>query len=115
MYICCSHTHSHTHTHTHTHTHMQRPTAKELLKHRFIKNAKKNSCLTDLIERYRRWKAEGRDVDSGSEQSDEEAGSVGCLVATLRFCSNASDFPAAISWLLLAGLCGGGYWGFKLV
>lgn len=51
-----------------------RPTAKELLKHRFIKNAKKNSCLTDLIERYRRWRAEGRDVDSGSEQSDEEAG-----------------------------------------
>ena len=55
---------------------VQRPTARELLKNRFIKNAKKNSCLTDLIERYRRWKAEGKDVDSGSEQSDEETGLV---------------------------------------
>lgn len=53
---------------------VQRPTAKELLKNRFIKNAKKNSCLTDLIERYRRWKAEGKDLDSGSEHSDEETG-----------------------------------------
>eukprot|EP01132_Coremiostelium_polycephalum_P009183 gene9183-11257_t len=29
----------------------QRPTAKDLLKHKFIKSAKKTSCLTDLIER----------------------------------------------------------------
>lgn len=75
------------HSLAHTYTHTQRPTAKELLKNRFIKNAKKNSCLTDLIERYRRWKAEGKDVDSGSEQSDEEAGSVGYWLLGCTSCS----------------------------
>ena len=49
---------------------MQRPNGKELLKHRFIKNAKKNSCLTELIERYSRWKADGG--DSGDDLSDNE-------------------------------------------
>ncbi|XP_071489530.1 serine/threonine-protein kinase 25-like [Diadema antillarum] len=38
-----------------------RPTAKELLKHRFIKGAKRTSFLTELIERYKKWKAEGND------------------------------------------------------
>ncbi|EGG01260.1 uncharacterized protein MELLADRAFT_117822 [Melampsora larici-populina 98AG31] len=36
-----------------------RPTAKELLKHKFIKNSKKTSYLTELIERLERWKIEG--------------------------------------------------------
>ena len=49
---------------------LQRPSGKELLKHRFIKNAKKNSCLVDLIDRYRRWKAAGG--DSGDDLSDNE-------------------------------------------
>ena len=47
-----------------------RPSGKELLKHRFIKNAKKNSCLVDLIERFRRWKAAGG--DSEDDLSDNE-------------------------------------------
>ena len=50
---------------------LQRPNAKELLKQRFIRNAKKNSCLQDLIERYKRWKANGG--DSGDELSDTES------------------------------------------
>lgn len=47
----------------------QRPTAKELLKHKFIvKNAKKMSYLTELIDRLKRWKAEGHsDGDSDSD------------------------------------------------
>ncbi|XP_059833391.1 serine/threonine-protein kinase 26 [Hypanus sabinus] len=49
-----------------------RPTAKELLKHKFIlKNCKKTSYLTELIDGYKRWKAEGHsDDDSSSDESD---------------------------------------------
>ncbi|KAF9453880.1 STE/STE20/YSK protein kinase [Macrolepiota fuliginosa MF-IS2] len=36
-----------------------RPTARELLKHKFIRMAKKTSYLTELIDRHERWKAEG--------------------------------------------------------
>jgi len=36
-----------------------RPSARELLKHKFIRMAKKTSYLTELIERHERWKAEG--------------------------------------------------------
>jgi len=44
-----------------------RPTARELLKHKFIRMAKKTSYLTELIERHERWKAEG-----GERLEDEE-------------------------------------------
>ncbi|KAL5476274.1 hypothetical protein EMCRGX_G026198 [Ephydatia muelleri] len=47
-----------------------RPNTKELLKHRFIKAAKKNSCLVDLIDRFRKWKVNGG--ESGEEGSDED-------------------------------------------
>ncbi|XP_048460837.1 serine/threonine-protein kinase 26 isoform X2 [Rhincodon typus] len=49
-----------------------RPTAKELLKHKFIiKNCKKTSYLTELIDGYKRWKAEEHsDDDSSSDESD---------------------------------------------
>ncbi|KAF7784262.1 hypothetical protein Agabi119p4_427 [Agaricus bisporus var. burnettii] len=36
-----------------------RPTARELLKHKFIRMAKKTNYLTELIDRHERWKAEG--------------------------------------------------------
>ena len=39
--------------------HHQRPSARDLLKHKFIRMAKKTSYLTELIERHERWKAEG--------------------------------------------------------
>ncbi|XP_036380311.1 serine/threonine-protein kinase 26 [Megalops cyprinoides] len=52
-----------------------RPTARELLKHKFIvKNAKKTSYLTELIDRLKRWKAEGHSSDeSSSDDSDSES------------------------------------------
>ncbi|GEM06691.1 serine/threonine kinase 25 [Rhodotorula toruloides] len=57
---------------------LARPSAKDLLKHRFIKTAKKTSYLTELIERLARWKAEGgegqrdKDREDGSGESENE-------------------------------------------
>ncbi|KTF94541.1 hypothetical protein cypCar_00011565, partial [Cyprinus carpio] len=50
-----------------------RPTAKELLKHKLIvRYAKKTSYLTELIDRYKRWKAEQSRAESSSDESDSE-------------------------------------------
>ncbi|XP_035783595.1 germinal center kinase 1-like isoform X4 [Anopheles albimanus] len=50
-----------------------RPTAKELLKFPFIKKAKKNSYLIDLIDRYKKWKTQkGEESETESENSDSE-------------------------------------------
>ncbi len=49
----------------------QRPTSKELLKHKFIQKAKKNSYLLDLIERYKKWKEGGGKADEDSDGSDD--------------------------------------------
>ncbi|KAK0516708.1 hypothetical protein JMJ35_001311 [Cladonia borealis] len=52
----------------------ERPSAKELLKHPFIKRAKKSTYLTELIERHERWQAvhDDRESDDGSEDSTQE-------------------------------------------
>lgn len=55
-----------------------RPTAKDLLQHKFIKQAKKTSCLTELIERRVRWleatAANGEDSDGeGSGEKSEKS------------------------------------------
>ncbi|GAA5911170.1 hypothetical protein JCM6882_006597 [Rhodosporidiobolus microsporus] len=58
---------------------LARPSAKELLRHPFIKKAKKTSYLTELIERAERWKAEAeegrreRGEQDGSGESENEA------------------------------------------
>ncbi|KAJ7292981.1 kinase-like domain-containing protein [Mycena rebaudengoi] len=54
-----------------------RPSARDLLKHKFIRMAKKTNYLTELIERHERWKAEG-----GGRHDDEDHHS-------------ASDLPAS--------------------
>jgi len=46
----------------------ERPTAKELLKHRFIKGAKKTNSLIELIERRQRWLQV-----VGNQESDDES------------------------------------------
>ncbi|CAI2162534.1 20555_t:CDS:10 [Funneliformis geosporum] len=49
-----------------------RPSAKELLKHRFIRSAKKTSYLTELIERHERWVSEGGcQLDSDESEHSE--------------------------------------------
>ncbi|EEB10847.1 serine/threonine-protein kinase MST4, putative [Pediculus humanus corporis] len=50
-----------------------RPTAKELLKFSFIRKAKKNSYLVDLIDRYIKWRAQrNEESETESENSDSE-------------------------------------------
>ncbi|KAI9717549.1 MAG: hypothetical protein M1812_004690 [Candelaria pacifica] len=45
----------------------ERPSAKELLKHPFVRRAKKTTYLTELIERHERWQA-----TNGNSNSDDE-------------------------------------------
>ncbi|BGP38751.1 hypothetical protein JCM10449v2_002688 [Rhodotorula kratochvilovae] len=57
---------------------LARPSAKELLRHPFIRKARKTAYLTELIERLERWKAEqdeggARGGDDGSGESENEA------------------------------------------
>jgi serine/threonine protein kinase len=49
---------------------MERPTCKDLLKHRFLKTSRRTSHLVDLIERYQRWKeSHGENALSGDDES----------------------------------------------
>ena len=49
----------------------ERPSAKDLLKHPFVRRAKKTTYLTELIEQYERWQTVHGDRDS--EDSDEDS------------------------------------------
>lgn len=49
-----------------------RPTAKDLLKHKFILKAKKNPCLQDLVERYRNFVSKTVIESSESDSDDSQ-------------------------------------------
>ena len=49
----------------------QRPTAKELLRHHFIRRAKRTAHLGELIDRHQRWKA-NHPQDGASSGSDDD-------------------------------------------
>jgi serine/threonine-protein kinase 24/25/MST4 len=48
----------------------ERPSAKDLLKHPFVRKAKKFQYLTELIERYERWQVTHKDKSNDSEDED---------------------------------------------
>lgn len=50
----------------------RRPSARELLKHPFVRRAKKTSYLTELIERYERWAINHKGDDNDSDDGREE-------------------------------------------
>lgn len=49
----------------------ERPSAKDLLKHPFIRRAKKTTYLTELIERYNRWRATHKSEDEEDYDNDQ--------------------------------------------
>ncbi|KAK4156633.1 kinase-like domain-containing protein [Chaetomidium leptoderma] len=49
----------------------ERPSAKEMLKHPFIRRARKTSYLTELIERYSRWAVTHKQDDEDSFEGDD--------------------------------------------
>lgn len=50
----------------------QRPSARELLKHPWIRRAKKTTYLTELIERHERWQASNGGRSSEEEDDDDQ-------------------------------------------
>lgn len=50
----------------------KRPSAKELLKHPFVRKAKKTSYLTELIERHERWAVHHKGDDDDSDDGHDE-------------------------------------------
>ena len=50
-----------------------RPSARDLLKHPFVRRAKRTSYLTELIERYERWAMNHKGQDDDSDDGQEEA------------------------------------------
>lgn len=49
----------------------ERPSARELLEHPFIKRAKRTTYLTELIERHERWQIEKANKDGGGTQTPD--------------------------------------------
>ncbi|KIR41972.1 STE/STE20/YSK protein kinase, partial [Cryptococcus deuterogattii 99/473] len=76
-----------------------RPTAKELLKHKFIKTAKKASYLTELIENYEKWKAEegAKPADDGVSGMSQEPAYGPAADALWDFGTVRNNLPGTVS------------------
>mmetsp|Transcript_20917 Transcript_20917/g.28843 ORF Transcript_20917/g.28843 Transcript_20917/m.28843 type:complete len:464 (+) Transcript_20917:158-1549(+) len=72
----------------------QRPSAKELLKHRFIRTARKTSSLVELIERRNRWLKVVGEESSGEEASDGDDDEDGPELGDWDFGDTPSTKPA---------------------
>jgi serine/threonine-protein kinase 24/25/MST4 len=77
----------------------ERPTTKELLKHKLITKAKKTSMLQDLIETYRKWVDGGGHDSSSDDESDkepeEQLGDPGWEFGTIKGAPTVSATSAA--------------------
>ena len=58
-----------------------RPTPKELLKHKFIKSAKRNGILVDPINKYHKWRKKHGNEEDESMQDLNETIKVWSLIA----------------------------------
>jgi len=74
-----------------------RPSAKELLKFPFIRKAKKNSYLVDLIERYRRFKASAGDTIDDSDDAEESQKSSCSKMASTISSATTTNWDTGIS------------------
>jgi serine/threonine-protein kinase 24/25/MST4 len=66
----------------------ERPTAKELLKHPFVKAAKKTGSLVDLIERRKKWQQAMGHADSDDDEDDHGSDNDGQEVGEWDFSSD---------------------------
>ena len=73
---------------------VQRPSAKELLKHPFLKRAKKTSFLVELIDRFKTWKANGGDSKGDRDDWDSES-----YEEVLRFVHSFSGWLSLINFI----------------
>lgn len=80
-----------------------RPSARELLRHRFIQKSKKTSFLIDLIDRHKRWKQDNNvvdrnddegeeDNDSVSDDSEDSSNTVDWVWGTVKYKTNVNGF-----------------------
>ncbi|KAK3822564.1 MAG: kinase-like domain-containing protein [Linnemannia gamsii] len=76
----------------------QRPSARDLMKHRFIRSAKKSSYLTELLELHERWLTEGghrddesSDDDRAGNQTDDDQEGGGWDFGTVRVPNRAGN------------------------